>query len=57
VEARPHCPAGRREQAGREVATAVKDTVGTSVEVRVVDPETLARSVGKLQRLTDRRVR
>ena len=29
----------------------VKDTVGTSVEVLVVDPETLPRSVGKLQRL------
>jgi phenylacetate-CoA ligase len=57
VEARPDCPADRREPAAREVATAVKDTVGTSVEVRVVDPETLARSVGKLQRLQDRRER
>jgi phenylacetate-CoA ligase len=57
VEARPDCPADRRAPAGREVETAVKDTVGTSVEVRVVDPETLARSVGKLQRLTDRRER
>jgi phenylacetate-CoA ligase len=57
VEARPDCPADRRGPAAREVETAVKDTVGTSVEVQVVDPETLARSVGKLQRLTDRRRR
>jgi phenylacetate-CoA ligase len=31
--------------------------VGTSIEVLVVDPETLARSVGKLQRLVDHRDR
>ncbi|WP_369138366.1 phenylacetate--CoA ligase PaaK [Modestobacter versicolor] len=55
VEARPDCPADRRGPAAREVEQAVKDTVGTSVEVQVVDPETLARSMGKLQRLTDRR--
>jgi phenylacetate-CoA ligase len=57
VEARPDCPADRRTPAAREVAKAVKDTVGVTVEVSVVDPETLARSVGKLQRLTDRRER
>ena len=57
VEARPDCSADRRAAAAGEVARGVKDTVGTSVEVRVVDPETLARSVGKLQRLTDHRDR
>ncbi|MCZ2816082.1 phenylacetate--CoA ligase PaaK [Modestobacter sp. VKM Ac-2984] len=57
VEARPDCPADRRDAAAREVATAVKDTIGITVDVAVVDPETLARSVGKLQRLTDRRER
>jgi phenylacetate-CoA ligase len=57
VEARPDCPAERRDPAGREVAKAVKDTVGVSVDVEVVDPETLARSVGKLQRLHDKRER
>ena len=35
----------------------MKDTVGTSIEVLVVDPETLARSVGKLKRLYDHRER
>ena len=57
VEARPDCPAERRPLAAAEVAKAVKDTVGTSIEVLVVDPETLARSVGKLQRLHDLRNR
>jgi phenylacetate-CoA ligase len=57
IEARPDCPAERRTAAAAEVTKAVKDTVGTSIEVLVVDPETLARSVGKLQRLFDHRER
>src|SRR5436305_3812256 len=57
IEARPDCPAGRREAAAAEVVAGVKDTVGTSIEVRVVDPETLARPMGKLQRLVDPRER
>jgi phenylacetate-CoA ligase len=57
VEALPDCPAGRREPAAAEVAVAVKDTVGVSIDVLVVDPETLPRSVGKLQRLFDERSR
>ncbi|TFV71914.1 phenylacetate--CoA ligase [Blastococcus sp. CT_GayMR19] len=57
IEARPDCPSDRRDGAAREVQKAVKDTVGTSVDVVVVDPETLARSVGKLQRLHDLRKR
>ncbi|SET27040.1 phenylacetate--CoA ligase PaaK [Geodermatophilus poikilotrophus] len=57
IEARPDCPAERRSVAAAEVAKAVKDTVGTSIEVVVVDPETLARSMGKLKRLYDLRER
>jgi phenylacetate-CoA ligase len=57
VEARPDCPPERREPAAAEVVQGVKDTVGTTVEVLVVDPETLPRSMGKLQRMTDRRER
>jgi len=57
VEARPDCPAERRGPAAAEVATAVKDTVGVSVDVAVVDQDTLPRSVGKLQRLLDQRKR
>jgi phenylacetate-CoA ligase len=57
IEARPDCPAERRPVAAAEVVKAVKDTVGTSIEVLVVDPETLARSMGKLKRIYDLRDR
>src|SRR4051812_49000233 len=57
VEARPDCPAERRGPAAAEVAKGVKDTVGSSVEVTVIDPDTLPRSMGKLQRLIDQRKR
>jgi phenylacetate-CoA ligase len=57
IEARPDCPADRRTPAATEVQKGLKDTVGTSVEVLVVDPDTLPRSVGKLQRLHDARNR
>src|SRR3954471_3024420 len=57
IEARPDCPAERRPVAAAEVTKGVKDTVGCSIEVLVVDPETLPRSVGKLQRLADHRER
>ena len=57
VEARTDCPDDRRSPAAAEVAAAVKDTVGVSLDVVVVDPETLPRSVGKLQRLLDQRAR
>src|SRR6202012_1854739 len=48
VEAGPACPAERRDAAAGELAKAVKDTVGVTVAVAVVDPDTLPRSVGKL---------
>ena len=57
VEARTDCPPERREPAAAEVRKAVKDTVGCTVDVAVVDPDTLPRSVGKLKRLIDQRER
>src|SRR3954449_9254878 len=57
VEARPDCPPERRESAAMEVAKGVKDTVGSTVEVLVLEPETLTRSVGKSQRLVGQRTR
>ena len=57
VEARPDCPAERREPAIAEVITGIKENVGVTVRGEVVEPETLERSVGKLQRLKDLRKR
>ncbi len=55
VEARPDCPPERRDLAAAEIATAVKDRVGVTVAVEVIDPDSLERSMGKLQRVIDRR--
>ena len=55
VEARSDCPPERRDPAAQALAREVKDRVGVTVEVQVVDPDTLERSVGKLQRVIDRR--
>jgi phenylacetate-CoA ligase len=55
VEARSDCPPERRDPAAQALTREVKDRVGVTVAVEVVDPETLERSAGKLQRLIDRR--
>ncbi|NIH87763.1 phenylacetate--CoA ligase PaaK [Amycolatopsis granulosa] len=55
VEARPDTAAGRRVSAAEEVAARVKDGVGVSVAVEVLDPDTLERSMGKLRRVIDQR--
>ncbi|MFE3581299.1 phenylacetate--CoA ligase PaaK [Streptomyces vinaceus] len=55
VEARREADTGQREAAAASVVRAVKDGIGVSVAVEVVDPETLERSVGKIKRLMDLR--
>jgi phenylacetate-CoA ligase len=57
VEARPGPQDGTeaRAEAGQRLRGVVKDTIGVQVEVEVVDPETLERSVGKLRRVIDKR--
>ncbi|KAA9154695.1 phenylacetate--CoA ligase [Amycolatopsis acidicola] len=57
VEARSDTPAERRGSAAAEIATRVKDGVGVSVGVEVLDPDTLERSVGKMRRVIDQRPR
>ena len=57
VEARPDHPTERREHAAVELANAVKQRVGVTIVVDVIDPDTLERSMGKLQRVVDRRDR
>ncbi|KOX20586.1 MULTISPECIES: phenylacetate--CoA ligase PaaK [unclassified Streptomyces] len=55
AEARADATAGQRAEAARTIAAAVKDGIGVSVGVEVVDPETLERSVGKIRRIVDLR--
>ncbi|MGA5499006.1 phenylacetate--CoA ligase PaaK [Streptomyces cinereoruber] len=55
VEARADATPGHRAEAARTIAAAVKDGIGVSVGVEVVDPETLERSVGKIRRIVDLR--
>ncbi|MFP3989689.1 phenylacetate--CoA ligase PaaK [Streptomyces sp. E11-3] len=57
AEARAEATPGERAGAGREIAAAVKDGVGVSVGVEIVDPGTLERSVGKIKRIVDERER
>ncbi len=55
VEARPELGEGDRPAAGVRLQQLVKDRIGVSVEVDVVDPDGVERSVGKAKRLVDRR--
>jgi phenylacetate-CoA ligase len=55
VEARADTPAQRRTSAAAEIAAQVKNGVGVTVDVEVLDPDTLERSVGKLRRVIDER--
>ena len=55
AEARADTTADRRRSAAAEIRTRVKDGVGVTVDVEVVDPESLERSVGKMRRVIDQR--
>ncbi|MGW1818438.1 phenylacetate--CoA ligase PaaK [Streptomyces sp. NPDC002125] len=55
AEARAGATSDERAAAARSIAAAVKDGVGVSVGVEIVDPETLERSVGKIKRIVDLR--
>lgn len=55
AEARAGATPEQRDEAVRSIAAAVKDGIGVSVAVEVVDPETLERSVGKIKRIVDLR--
>ncbi len=55
AEARPAADAALRERAAAAIGKAVKDGVGVTAAVEIVDPETLERSVGKIRRIVDER--
>lgn len=55
VEALPEASDPAREAAAAELTKSVKDTIGISAVVTVLDPGTIERSVGKAKRVIDRR--
>ncbi|WP_283138910.1 phenylacetate--CoA ligase PaaK [Rhizohabitans arisaemae] len=55
AEARPDSDPVQRSAAAASIAKEVKDGIGVSVEVTIVDVDTLERSVGKLRRVHDLR--
>ncbi|MEB8342190.1 phenylacetate--CoA ligase PaaK [Streptomyces endophyticus] len=57
AEARPDATPQEREAAARAIAAGMKDGVGVTVGVEIVEPESLERSVGKIKRIVDERKR
>ncbi|WP_326819058.1 phenylacetate--CoA ligase [Streptomyces sp. NBC_01762] len=57
AEARAESTPDQRAAAALAIAAAVKEGIGVSVGVEIVDPETLERSVGKFKRIVDERGR
>jgi phenylacetate-CoA ligase len=55
VEARHGAEASLRESAASALAAGVKDGVGVTVTVEIVEPDTLERSLGKMRRVLDQR--
>ncbi|WP_405690615.1 phenylacetate--CoA ligase PaaK [Streptomyces sp. NBC_00057] len=55
AEARAEATPDQRMAAAESITAAVKDGIGVSVGVEIVDPETLERSVGKFRRIVDER--
>ncbi|MFJ1549197.1 phenylacetate--CoA ligase PaaK [Streptomyces sp. NPDC088246] len=55
AEARAEATPEQRMAAAESITAAVKDGIGVSVGVEIVDPGTLERSVGKFRRIVDER--
>jgi phenylacetate-CoA ligase len=55
VEARHDASASSRDEAAASLVSSVKDGVGVTVSVEVVEPDTLERSMGKMRRIIDQR--
>jgi phenylacetate-CoA ligase len=55
VERRPDAEAAAGEQAGAALQALVKNTIGVSVHVEVVEPDAVERSLGKMRRIVDER--
>jgi phenylacetate-CoA ligase len=57
VERRPDAEPSAAEEAGGALQTLVKDTIGVTVAVEVLEPDEVERSLGKMRRIVDQRPR
>ena len=55
VERRPDAERAAADEARRTLQMLVKSTIGVSVEVDVLEPDEIERSLGKMRRIIDRR--
>ncbi|ADU10355.1 phenylacetate--CoA ligase PaaK [Micromonospora aurantiaca] len=55
VERRAGAAADEAERAGATLVEQVKNTIGVSVAVRVIEPDGVERSMGKMRRIVDQR--
>jgi phenylacetate-CoA ligase len=55
VERRHGIEPSAAQSAGRELATLVKNTIGVTVTIDVIDPDGVERSMGKMRRIIDQR--
>jgi phenylacetate-CoA ligase len=57
VERRPGTDQAAGEAAGRDLAALVKNTIGVTIAIDVIDPDGVERSAGKMRRVIDQRPR
>jgi phenylacetate-CoA ligase len=55
VERRPDAERAAADEAGRTLQMLVKSTIGVSVDVDVLEPDEIERSLGKMRRIIDER--
>ena len=55
VERRPEMAGPAAAAAGAQLGTRIKDRIGVSVSVLVMDPDSIERSAGKMRRIVDHR--
>jgi phenylacetate-CoA ligase len=55
VERRAEAPVASASSAGEDLATLIKNTIGVSVAVEVIEPDGVERSMGKMRRIVDLR--
>jgi phenylacetate-CoA ligase len=57
VERRPDAAAAEARAGGDQLGTLIKNTIGVTVTVEVLEPDGVERSMGKMRRIVDERDR